>query len=89
MNIHERPVDAQENVTLTVEEQVVVGDSFSITTTDKHGNIVQQEEVETTLPEAAPTKIEQTVEYRFADWSGQEDIPALCDKYVSTLQSIH
>ncbi len=88
VNIHERPIEPRQNVTSTVEERVVLRDSFSITTTDEHGNVVQHEEIETTLPEAVPTEIERTVEYRFADWTGQEDVPALCDKYVGALESI-
>ena len=63
MNIHQRPVEPQQNVTLTLEEHVVVGDGFSITTTDEQGSAVQHEEVEAHLPVPVPTKVEQTVEF--------------------------
>ena len=87
MNIHRRPVEPQQNVTLTFEEHVVVGEGFSITTTDEQGRAVQHEEVEANSPVPVPTKVERTVEFFFEGWPGQEDVPSLCDKYLRTLES--
>ena len=88
LNIHTRPIEPQQHVTLTITDTICMTDSFSISVFDKDGNLVGRSEGEHTPSEPVPTKIERRVEYRFEDWSGQEDVLELCDIYLAELRAI-
>ncbi len=87
MNIHTHPIEPQQHVTLTMTDTIYTADSFSISVFEDE-NLVRRSEGEHTPSEPEPTKIERRVEYRFEDWSGQEDVLELCDMYITELQAI-
>ena len=88
VNIHAKPVEPDQTVAIEIKETITVGDSFSITTTDEKGNVVQHHEVSS--PPVAPpaTNVEVKYEYYFSECSDQLEVLALCDKYLQALDTI-
>lgn len=88
VNIHAQPVDFRKDVNIKITETIRVSESISIIKKDSEGNII--EEYHSKSKKSKP-KIEIppeiTHKYWFDDWSGGEDIPTLCKKYLDDLNS--
>jgi hypothetical protein len=90
INIHAEPIQPQAHHKLTITHTLHLSDSLSITVTDKNGNIKSQ--YHSDEPEPKPKEPETPIvletRYKFADWSGNEDIPTLCQIYVQELEDV-
>jgi hypothetical protein len=84
VNIHEKPIGLNVHVILTAS----IGLSASVTVVhrDKDGNIIGQRTVSDSNPSAQPSRpIPPKVQFFFDDWTGNEDVLALSQMYLSEL----
>jgi len=86
LNIHARPVEPDQAVAIDIEETISIGESFSITTTDEEGNVLQHREVKSPAVERPATKVALKYEYYFSP--NGLDVLTLCDKYLKALDTI-
>lgn len=90
LNIHVEPVKPSTKVEVQITETILVSTSVTLTLRDSEGNVVK--DVSSNQPQTAEhpksEPISVTYRYSFPDWSGQEDVIGLCDKYLSALKSI-
>jgi len=89
INIHREPVSVQANVSVGFSETLHFSASLSVVVRDSQGNIKGECRSEPPLspPAAAEPSIINT-RYLFDDWKGNEDIPALCKRYLDELELI-
>lgn len=96
INIHREPVKIRKDITLTLTEALSLSVSIGpirMVKTDKYGNIIS-ESIGESQSEPEPRKIKKqvppnvTYRYGFDDWTGDEDIPTLCRKYLDQLKAI-
>ncbi len=89
LNIHTEPVKVRKDVNILIRETLRVSESIKIIKRDKNGNIIEECQ---SGPE--PPKIKEEIppevthKYKFDDWSGTEDIPTLCQQYLTELKNI-
>jgi hypothetical protein len=87
LEIHEEPVktSAQHNVSFTAS--AAFSGSLQFVVRDKDGNLKQRGASAPTLPSEslAPAEPTHTVQYRFSDWPGPEDIVTLAQTYLQEL----
>ncbi|TES89891.1 MAG: hypothetical protein E3J87_11125 [Candidatus Cloacimonadota bacterium] len=90
INIHTEPIEPKAHYELTLTESIQLSESLSITVRDKNGNIKYQ--YSSDEPKPKPKKPETPavteIRYRFADWSGSEDVLTLCKKYIQELEDM-
>lgn len=89
INIHSEPVSVRKDVNIKLSETLHISESISIVLRDSAGNIKGQYSSESEPPKPAknePPVVEER--YRFDDWTGSEDIFALCNQYLNELENI-
>jgi len=89
ISIHASPVKPSATIAVSVTDRLFISDSFSVTIYRKDGTIETTSSEPTPQPQA-PVEVASSVEYKyfFQDWSGTEDVLALCEIYVNAVQSI-
>lgn len=92
INIHSEPIHPNQNVTVVAKVKIGIRVSASVVVRDANGNIKYQSPIETNHPEIKSHSLEEpaqvTVKYVFSDWSGDEDILTLCQRYIDELDSV-
>ena len=92
INIHTKPIKPAQHASVDIKGVVHISSSLHIRHLDKDGNVLSESQAKPERPK--PTKSESepsvktTVEYRFTDWEGTEDILILCQKYLLELDHI-
>lgn len=90
ISIHIEPVEPVAQYRQTFATTLYLSPSLSVIVRDKDGNIKEQyssDEPEP-KPKQPPTPAVTEIRYRFADWSGNEDVLTLCKKYIQELENI-
>jgi len=96
INIHREPVKTIKDITLALTEALPLSISMGpirIVQKDKCGNIISKS-ISENQSKPEPRKVEKqvppkvTYRYRFNDWTGDEDIPTLCRKYLDEVKII-
>ena len=87
-NIHVEPVHPSAHFQVTLTEKAGISESFSIVHRDKDGKIISKysSEPPKPKPEKPETSVEHEVRYKFSDWTGDEDVITLCEKYIQELE---
>ena len=90
INIHDEPVKPSAHFHDTITDTVYISDSISIVHKDKDGKVISEysSEPPKPKPEKPETSIEQEVKYKFSDWTGDEDVITLCEKYIQELEKV-
>lgn len=89
VNIHTEPVKVRKDINILIKETLRVSESIRIIKRDANGNIIEESQ-----SESEPPKIQKEIppeaiyKFKFNDWSGSEDIPTLCQKYLTELKNI-
>ena len=88
LNIHSEPVEPAQDTDIALLSTVYTGSSVSILLTDVNGKVLNQSPPKThkPKPKALVTAPRITIRYKFADWSGSEDIITLALIYLDELQ---
>ncbi len=89
VGIHHQPVVPATSINIAMTDVLHFSDSASIKVMDQDGKVVQEV---TTIPEPAPPRefSPPVISYRhtFADWTGPEDVPALCSTYLAVVEAV-
>jgi hypothetical protein len=92
-NVHIEPVKPQANYHVEFHEVIILSDSFEDEVRDKNGKVIARGSSEKPKPEPekqkkqkVPTKEE--VKYKFRDWTGNEDVLTLCERYIQELEKV-
>lgn len=90
INIHDEPVKPSAHFQATFTEKAGASESFSIVHRDKDGKIISKYSSEPSKPkpEKPETSVEHEVRYKFSDWTGDEDVITLCEKYIQELEKV-
>ena len=92
VNIHTEPVHPTKHLNITLTERIGIGDSASIIVEDANENIKSESSTETSQNDSEPQPLSETesiaVHWVFSDWTGSEDIIALCQKYIDELNDL-
>ncbi len=88
--IHKEPVRPTRNIDIALRGSLQPSGSISIVKRDAKGNVVEafsspQEPFESALPEPSTLNI---YHYRFADWSGPEDVLSLAELYLNVVVNL-
>jgi len=89
-NIHVEPVSFRKEFDIAIAEAVEVGEWVAVRIQSPEG----EEETETTpvVTEPKAKKVKATVEskstYRFDNWTGDEDVLTLCERYIQELEKV-
>jgi hypothetical protein len=90
INIHQAPVVPQKLVNVELTASIYASAALLVQVFDAQGHPKEPAKVVETGPPAqppeAPTNV--SVEYRFSDWPGPEDLMALCDQYLVELRAL-
>ena len=90
INIHIEPIKPVQHTKITAKATIYMSASVHIVHRDKNGNVLYESPPEVTKPR--PKKPEPptivTTEYRFADWTGSEDLITLSKMYLDELQRV-
>lgn len=89
INIHKEPLRVRKDVHIVLRETISVSESIIIVKSDEHGHIIGESKSETepqNRKKEIPSKV--TYRYRFDDWTGNEDILTLCQRYLAGLKTI-
>jgi len=92
INIHKEPIKIKKDIKLILSDALHLTASvlpMRIVTNDENNNITSENKPEEVFHEAE-TKIppKAIYKYRFNNWTGNEDIPTLCQKYIDELKAI-
>ncbi len=89
-NIHVGPVRPSAHFQVKLAEKAGISESFSIVHRDKDGKIISEYSSESPKPkpEKPETSVEEEVRYKFTDWTGDEDVITLCERYVQELEKV-
>lgn len=87
INIHQEPIKPLARHQVTITSTAYITDSVHVILKDKDGNIKQELHSESENKDSAKPDLPMghTVAYFFVDWSGDEDVFQLCDKYLEQL----
>jgi hypothetical protein len=89
-NIHAEPIKPTRHINVTITETIGISASVEVVLRDKNGNIKYQSPPP--LPEESKPKPkippEITIQYKFDDWSGNEDVITLSRMYLNELEPI-
>lgn len=88
INIHLKPVLFRKDIAIKLSETIHIGESVSIVIRDKDGNIKGKSHSEFKPFQSAIDKGTIESKYTFDDWSGEEDIPFICQEYLKELKAI-
>ena len=90
INIHEEPVKPSAHFQATFKEKIGISESIIAVLKDKDGKI--KSKISSAPPKPKPEKPETSVElevrYKFSDWTGDEDVITLCEKYIQELEKV-
>ena len=90
VNIHFGPVKPVQHIEVTVTDGVCLSDSVQVDHRDKDGKVLYESPLEASQPKPSkpepPTSVK--TEYRFADWSGKEDLMTLSNMYLEELRQL-
>lgn len=90
INIHEEPVKPVKHVSIKMKDTIHLSESVSIKRFDANGLEPLESSVETQEPrevkKTPDTPPVVTIKYKFQDWSGNEDIIELSQRYIDELQ---
>lgn len=89
ISIHANPVKPSAKIAVSVTDRLFISDSVSVTIHRKDGRTETVVSQPDPLP-PPPEEVASSVEYKyfFQDWSGTEDVIALCEMYVNEVQAI-
>lgn len=90
INIHFESVKPVQHTKITATATVYVSASVHVVHRDKNGNVLYESPPEVTKPkprEPEPPPVVRT-EYRFADWTGSEDLITLSQMYLDELHRV-
>jgi hypothetical protein len=87
INIHSSPVNPSLNVNVKLYDSITMSESVRIIKRDKDGNVISDETFEGSKPAEVNTENRGSVDYiyTFDEWSGNEDVPTLCQTYLNEL----
>jgi hypothetical protein len=89
INIHIEPVSIIKDINLKLSETMHISESVSIVIRDLDGNIKRQYSSSSEPPKIIYNELPIVEErYRFDDWTGDEDVFVLCQKYLDELNTI-
>jgi len=89
INIHAKPVSPIAKYDATLKETLGISDAVSVILRDKNGNIKKQHSSESqSKSESTKDQAIIQVNYEFDDWNGNEDVLALCQKYLQELERL-
>lgn len=91
LSIHEEPVRPQVIHKVMINETIRVSDSISIVIKDRNGNVKGEytsPEDPKVIPEDQNSSVVSETEYKFNDWSGNEDGITLCRLYLEQLDNL-
>lgn len=90
INIHREPVKPVQHTKITATATLHISASVQVVHRDKDGNVLYESPPEITKPKPRksepPTVVE--TEYRFKDWSGDEDLLTLSELYLDELRKV-
>jgi len=88
--VHEEPIKLPADYRVKISDSIGISGSLSIVVRDKDGKVKGQYSSEE--PQRRPRISEPTVvtgvRYRFADWTGNEDVLALSEVYIKGLEDV-
>ena len=84
LEVHEYPVEPQVNVNVGDFGQVS-SESVKIVVKDEKGNVLEVKNFEQKY-DKKEAKNTVSHDYKFDDWSGNEDVISLCGKYLKELE---
>jgi len=91
LNIHEEPVRPHAIHKVMITETIHLSDSISIVIKDRDGNVKEEytspEELNLISEDQKSSVVSET-EYRFDNWSGNEDVIILCKLYLEQLENL-
>jgi len=94
-NIHDEPIKPRADFLLKVTEPISVtysGSDVSLEHRDKNGKLISQCSPEKPKPKPKPKKhsgsAESKTTFRFNDWTGNEDVITLCERYIQELEKV-
>jgi hypothetical protein len=88
INIHEEPLTTKRLVTIELSSTIHISDSVSISVKDKNGNIKSQSTSEFQPLKSAVENNLISIEYKFDDWEGDEDVLHICEEYLKKIEII-
>lgn len=83
INTHTEPVKTIKNITVCINEYIILSDSMNIGIQKEESSIKKKLKETNPQPEKKPNTM--TVNYVFTDWQGKEDVIELCGKYIKKL----
>jgi len=88
INIHDEPIDPRADIAVTITEQLHLSESIVVVVRDKDGKIKSQFSSEEPKPKPKRPKssVESKTTFRFNDWTGNEDVITLCERYIQELE---
>ena len=86
INIHQQPISPSVKVEIGIHETLSISSSVSVVVRDKNGNIKSEYH---SKPNQTPSKMKspettKTVTYYFSDWTGDEEVIALCKTMLAS-----
>lgn len=90
LSIHVKPVVPNLNIGVApIMVQVSIHASVNLKVTDPDGNVIEERNITSPIPKPeTPPSPSVTVSYHFGDWSGFEDIEALCHQYFAAIEAL-
>jgi len=90
INIHDKPIHPTKLTSFAPTVTIGIKLKASVVVRDAQGNIKSQSSTETPQTAAKPPVTQAPAEvkvlYLFSDWTGSEDVVALCQKYIDELE---
>lgn len=89
-NIHISPIEPRADIDIVITEAVSVSESIVVVLRDKDGKIKSQFSSEEPKPKPKRPKssVESKTTFRFDDWTGDEDVLTLCERYIKELEKV-
>lgn len=92
INIHIKPIEIVQHASVDIKATVHISSSLHVKHYDADGNLLSESHSETPKRTNDEPKRKQatkaTIEYRFGDWSGSDDVISLSQMYINALQLI-
>jgi len=84
-----RPVDFSTKINLEIHDTIPISETIEIKLFDKNGNLKDHQVIRSAEPEKKePESPKISYEYKFSDWSDNEDVITLCRMYLDELNNI-
>ena len=89
INIHVKPVDPIAKINAELYDTISITEAIEIKLFDKNGNLKDHQVIRSPEPEKKePESPKISYEYKFSDWSDNEDVITLCRMYLDELKNI-